>query len=508
MVALMRFKCPKCSKLLQMSDELRGKRVKCPQCQTLLQTPAKASPAATPTLPRASSKPGVVKATPITSTGSRPAAARAAIAKPVPAKPISSKPVADKQVSARPISAAPISSAPISSESGVFDADADSFAPVDAASDPLGSLDLDAAAPYAPASYATLNTQRPRGSGKKSNKLPILLIGGGVGLVALVLLGVVAVVFLLPSGGGATVARGTGDLQLRVPSDSAVALGLPTFPTLGNPQRLGEVDLYTVQLSSTTDIGRPGYETKMRIYVPRSATAPKSIPCVLVAPAGTMGLHGSDLDAGDYHDETLPYAKAGMAVIHYSLDGPLGDVNSFVSEAQLIRALAAAYRKFSDAEAGVVNGRIALELALARLPQVDPQRIYCAGHSSAGTVSLRLAASEPRIAKCVAYAPVTHLAVRLGPMLNESSVLRAMPDLPQFVKDHSPYNNASKINCPVFLFQARDDSNEPWQNTNAFANLMTKNLSKDCTFVSVDRGDHYEPMISTGIPQAIQWLQR
>ena len=44
-----------------------------------------------------------------------------------------------------------------------------------------------------------------------------------------------------------------------------------------------------------------------------------------------------------------------------------------------------------DAQAGLVNARNALEFVLARVPEVDPKRIYAAGHSSAGTLALLFA---------------------------------------------------------------------------------------------------------------------
>jgi dienelactone hydrolase len=270
---------------------------------------------------------------------------------------------------------------------------------------------------------------------------------------------------------------------------------------------LGGVNLYTVDLSTLNPTAQPGFATKFRIYLPAKQQAPGSLACVLVAPAGTTLLHGSDIDSGDYHDETLPYARAGMAVIHYSLDGPMADMQSFTSEQKLMQAMNNAYSQFRAADAGVTNGRIALEFALAKLPQVDPARIFCAGHSSAGTLALQLAVEESRIAKCAAYAPATNLELRLMELLAEPALVPVFPDLPSFLGRYSPYSNASRISCPVFLFHARDDSNEPWSTTNDYASQL-KRLRKNATFVSVDRGDHYQPMISSGIPKAIEWFQQ
>ena len=56
---------------------------------------------------------------------------------------------------------------------------------------------------------------------------------------------------------------------------------------------------------------------------------------------------------------------------------------------------------------GVSDGLTALDAALAKYPQIDPKRVYVAGHSSAGTLALQLAAAAPdRLKACVAFAPI------------------------------------------------------------------------------------------------------
>jgi hypothetical protein len=157
---------------------------------------------------------------------------------------------------------------------------------------------------------------------------------------------------------------------------------VPTFPELGAPRVLqpSGVRMWFVKLPPSST---PGQSMAFRVYLPPTDAPEHSIPCVLVAPAGSNLLVGNDMDADDYHKETLPYAEAGMAVIFYSLDGGLADMQN-ATDGQF----KAAYNQFRTAFAGVVNGRNALEYVLTKMPQVDPKRIYTAGHSSAGTVSL------------------------------------------------------------------------------------------------------------------------
>jgi len=238
----------------------------------------------------------------------------------------------------------------------------------------------------------------------------------------------------------------------------------------------------------------------MRVYLPAGDLQPKSIPCVLIAPAGSTLLQGNSIDDPDYHDETLPYAEAGMAVVNFSLDGGILEVDSNIAV-----QLTSAYLRFRAALAGVVNGRNAVEFALAKIPSVDPKRIYTAGHSSAGTAALLLAAHEPRLAGSIGFAPCSDLEARLGE-LNGFVSRTFLYDLTQFIKQTSPKTHVSQINCPVFLFHAEDDGNVPVEDTRSFASEL-KRLGKTVELKIVPTGDHYDSMIKEGVPAAIEWLK-
>ena len=57
------------------------------------------------------------------------------------------------------------------------------------------------------------------------------------------------------------------------------------------------------------------------LYLPPGKHAPKSLPCVLIAPAGSTCWRAWTLGDGD-SPEHMPYVKAGYAVLAYELDGP------------------------------------------------------------------------------------------------------------------------------------------------------------------------------------------
>lgn len=367
-------------------------------------------------------------------------------------------------------------------------------------------------------------SSRGRRGSRGAQPQPWVFIAGGAAIAV-----VLAAIMLAVSGGGdentvaldtpvqqpgtvATTAPDSPPVTANVPTPPAsrddlfnvAAIPVPAFPELGTPvQRLsGGETVYFVECGRVPQPSPgPGTQMKMRVYLPAGDHERGSIGCVLVGPAGTNLLVGNDMDADDYHDETLPYAQAGMAVIFYSLDGGVADLET-ASDAEFLNG----YRQFKAACAGVVNGRNALEFALARLPQVDPEKIYCAGHSSAGTLSLLLAQHEPRIRRCIAYAPATDVELRLGDLLRHPSS-RIFDGLGDFLHRSSPKTHTAKFQCPVFLFHARDDGNEPFTTTQSFHQRLQA-AGKNATFVTAPRGGHYQSMIDPGIPQAINWLTK
>lgn len=454
----MRFPCSSCSKTLQLDDIHEGKRIHCPACQALIQVPQIAIAVVNP---------------------------QAGAARLVTAKPI----------------AAPLRSpAPSAANRAVDPLDIGSLPPAPMLANPTPHWQ--ATAPRA---------KRSKGA------FPVLpiVIGGSVAGVMALALGVYLLFALLPkfsanetspADSASADAGGLGAVSSSTISPRPLT-NLPNFPNLGPPRNVGSVTLHTVDLGNVNGGNQPGFKTKLRVYLPQNATTPSSIACVLVAPAGTNLLQGNEIDAGDYHDECLPYALAGMAVINYSIDGPVAEVESFADEQAYLRALSSGFQKFIAAEAGVTNGRVALEYALAKLPQVDPARIYCAGHSSAATLALQLAAAEPRIAKAAAYAPITDLKKRFEDVLGEPEFVRMFPGIQNYTQNDSPVARVQQFTSPVFLFHARDDSNEPWQNTNRFNSLMRAS-GKSCKFETVDTGQHYQSMIDEGIPRAIRWFRQ
>jgi predicted Zn finger-like uncharacterized protein len=301
----------------------------------------------------------------------------------------------------------------------------------------------------------------------------------------------------VPAPAGAAVEPGPAAAPAARP---AVALSPPLFPELGDgvPLERG-VRFYEVRLGPPDPApASPGHRGKLWLYLPVGQNDAGSLPCILIAGAGSNLVSGMDLAAGD-RPEHLPYVRAGFAVLAYELDGALQDRDG---GSDLARGAAA----FLAAQAGLVNARNALDFLASRVPEVDPERIYAVGHSSAATLALLVAENEPRIKGCVAFAPVVDTAQRT-PRLAQQRLARFVPGAGDFFTRYNPRQHEDAIHCPVFLFHAEDDSNVPvGESLGCQARLEA--LGKAVTLETVPTGDHYQGMLAQGIPRAIAWLKR
>ena len=294
---------------------------------------------------------------------------------------------------------------------------------------------------------------------------------------------------------------GCGASEVAAPAyvkpQAAPALGAGT--PLALPKTVLPVGVTPIKSAQFHQVVLTRGEGKSKLWIYRPLPIPKAkVPCVLIAPAGTDLAQGIALGDGD-RDEHYPYVRAGMVVVAYELDGQSARGND--SDAETIRTA----REFMAADGGLKNAQDALDYALANVPEVDPSRIYVAGHSSAATVALHVAQNEPRVAACLAYAPATDL--RSGMNAGLFRALGAEIDgYDAFLDGYSPQPNAAKLQCPLFLFHADDDQTIPKAEVTAFADAVRATNSK-LTFYEVKSGGHYDSMISQGVPQGISWLR-
>ncbi len=233
------------------------------------------------------------------------------------------------------------------------------------------------------------------------------------------------------------------------------------------------------------------------VYLPTDAPADQPLTTVLIAVAGTPMIHGLELADGD-SVEHIPYAQAGFAVVAYGLTGPVEDDASDASYVESIES-------YVEREGGLLDAVDALKLATEKHPAVGAGPVFVAGHSSAGLIALNLARRSRNFAGCIAYAAPTNLENEVDPDLAEA-LQKYIPGFRKFVIENSPVRNAAQINCPVFFFNALDDSRVPPQSVAVYLKTL-KAAGKPLNHLQVETGGHYNSMIEQGIPAGIEWIQ-
>ncbi len=470
-----------CGKSYQAPDHAAGKNIRCTGCSQLVP------------VPKADALQDAL----------RPAAAQPVVAKPVVAQPVVAQPVKPASASNRPNSSA-------SSSDSIFP-------PMPSAS-PMDYGYPPASTPYSPTPYASQSPNYgygPASQAPKSinaNAIIAWIVGGVVFVFVLFVAVIVGLVYMVGTkSGGVVQAKASSPYTPPTtnPPDQGNVVGTlqpngsPSIPNRFSAPRptFGRTLEGGVKFGSTKySMPGPGGKTEMNIYLPPGTHSNGSLGCVLVAPAGTNLLMGNSVDGADYHAETLPYAKAGYVVIQYSLDGEADTDNPNVREMQR------AFREFQSSSAGLWNVLKVIEFVKAQMPEVNSSRIYLAGHSSAGTVSL-LASGRTSVAGCLAYAPCTDPEAFHKPFASEPEVEQLFPGYKAFDRVNSPINMAATLRVPLFIFQARDDSVTNVAETRRYVETVKRSNQK-VEYVEVASGDHYDSMISQGIPAGIQWLKK
>ena len=270
----------------------------------------------------------------------------------------------------------------------------------------------------------------------------------------------------------------------------------PQFPDLPSPIHLAnQVNLYLLDFTGTG----AGLPMHARLYLPAGYHSDSSLPCVFIAPAGTRLIYGAAL-GNDDSPEHLPYVHAGFAVMAYELSGSF---NQPQNASVKYRDLRNPIYQFMSADGGLANARLAMNYVLSKVPQVDPNRLYAAGHSSAGTMALNLAVADSRIRAVAAYAPATDVVGYWGKHLDDLN--RAVPGSAALAARVSPIQHVAQLNCPVFIFHADDDRTVPMADVQRFVDAMDS-AGKSVEFRRVPAGGHYDSMIREGIPDGIPFF--
>jgi hypothetical protein len=345
----------------------------------------------------------------------------------------------------------------------------------------------------------------------KKSSIPWLWVGiAGVAVSIFLVVGIASVAWVVLNFRATGPALVAGSLSSSLPTSSALsgssstAVGAPTidFPQLGEPQSFGNKNIVWHRVL----LPRPDkLPLKLNIFVPKGNHAERSLPVMFEAPAGTPLLHGASIEVPHPSTEYLPFTEAGMITVTYDIDGEMPGNVSPAAGIRFMNHLSMAYSLFVDADAGVDNGKMAIDFVLARLPVADPDRLMTWGHSSAATLSLLLASKDFRISKCIAMAPITDLRPRLGEILQEPTMARVLPNFESYLVSGSPITHVQQLRCPVFIAHARNDDNAPFEVTKTYVDSIRR-AGGDVRFLELEREGHYKPLLDAGIPKALEWL--
>jgi dienelactone hydrolase len=274
------------------------------------------------------------------------------------------------------------------------------------------------------------------------------------------------------------------------------------LPGLGTIHNDPEVMVYQVAFPRGT------YVSRFLVFLPTKPAKPK-LPCLFIAPSATAPLYGQTID-----EETvvywhyINYAKAGYAVIAYDVDGyidQIGRINETTLGTQPDKIVINSLKAYKASDAGVLNAKLAIDYAVARLPQIDPDAMYTAGSGAGGTISLMVAATDKRIKAAIAYSPTTDVPKQYSSLVE--TISKAVPGYKDFIDRSSPHRNIEKMNKPIFIFHDDRLTTASLEDTTNFVALVKKN--NPLISLTHDQDKEFpngDGMTSTSINQAIEWL--
>ncbi len=231
------------------------------------------------------------------------------------------------------------------------------------------------------------------------------------------------------------------------------------------PQRYGKV--HAPQDAQEVDYTSGGL--RLKAWVSRPAPGDRKRP-------GVVFLHGGFAFGEDDWDQCRPFRTAGFAVMTPLLRGENGQPGSF--------------SMFYDE----VDDVLAAAAALARRPDVDAKRLYVAGHSAGGTLTLLAALASPGFKAAASFSGSCD---RINFVRNGFQQVTpfSIGDIREF-QMRSPVAYATSFKCPTRIFYGSEESFFDAESRRTAALAREKGLDVEAVTV---RGDHL-----TSVPAAME----
>ncbi len=251
---------------------------------------------------------------------------------------------------------------------------------------------------------------------------------------------------------------------------------IPKFPDLIKQGEVKNRNVSIFELDLGLASGFPhdmaGGKMRLRVLMPTGSDEAElhrhSLGCVLIPASGKNPFHGYDVLPIKNLEPLFPFAAQGLVAIHFSVDGPMPKAE-YSNKTHFWDDLQVAIRALLKADGGLENCRLALEFALQKIPAVNPGQIYIAGEHSGGTLALKFAAIEPRIAACVAMTPMIDLERAIEQLGVPAARTELHDQMRQIAGKHPLLSLAEQIKCPVMLTHMRGDKTYPFRESQDFA---------------------------------------
>jgi dipeptidyl aminopeptidase/acylaminoacyl peptidase len=282
------------------------------------------------------------------------------------------------------------------------------------------------------------------------------------------------------TGGGAMISRWSADLAVRrcaaaaVPPDTVGDILLLDLAAGSKRQLTAYNHAYFAEhLPARLEkfsFNRAGAEIECRVWFPPSFDRTKKHPLLLEIHGGPQGV---------FYDAFAPQhqipATAGYVVLAVNPRGSSSYGLSFTS------AVHADWggEDYEDLMSAVDE--------MCTRPYVDPGRLVVGGYSYGGFMSSWVVGHTDRFKAAVVGAPVTNLdsffgTSDIGISFGEVQWGGGRFERPEWYREHSPVNYASKVTAPVLLMHGEDDRRCPIEQSEQYF-VALKRLGKEVEFV-------------------------
>ena len=277
-----------------------------------------------------------------------------------------------------------------------------------------------------------------------------------------------------------------------LPLDEVAA---PQFPPRGAAEVIDGVRKYVIDLSTTNPGSTvPGHQGTLWVYLPDQQTALPPYPVVISAPWGGTQVSGVPLQ--ERHQEGhLAYAKAGYAVVAFSVDG---------AEPESLED-ATGWPAFAASYAGAVNAHNAWRYATGHLPEANPDRIFMEGFSGGGDTALLYATQQPEL-DGVALINSAGLGCwfQSGPLLARLSKERE--GFYDVCTQTSPMAQLDKLTVPTLLFANEDDKRIPRMYVKTLHRHAEAAGAPATFYLAPSGGNHEQAWREQGLEYVANWF--